>query len=86
MDYRLINNRQALNAEKHRVLDELKQSSKDLNTNVKVSFMPVRHTVKGTRIDYNKIFSYALFAYRGFIWTRKISSLFSKKRGRGRKK
>ena len=85
MDYRLINSRQALKAQKARVLNELKQSSKDLQTDVKDSFLPVRQTRNGTKIDYNKVLSYAIFAYRGFVWTRKIKAFFVRKKGKKRK-
>lgn len=85
MDYRQITSRQALKAEKARIFNELKRSSKDLQTDVKDSFIPVRQARNGTKIDYNKVLSYAIFAYRGFVWTRKIRSFFVKNKGKKRK-
>ena len=84
-EYR-IRSRSDIRREKERLLKELQSSSVSLKENAKLSFLPKVQTAHGSELDYNKLVSYALLAYRGIVWTKKVTSFFRKGKKKKRRR
>jgi len=84
MDEYRIKSRKDLRWYKSNVLKEIKSSGKGLKTALISDFSPQIKTPTGTRINYGKIIDYALIAYKGFVWSKKLRSFFKSNKKRRR--
>ena len=82
-EYR-IKSRKDLRWYKSNVLKEIKSSGKGLKTSLISDFSLKAKTPSGTRMNYSKLVDYALIAYKGIIWGRKVKSFFKSKKNRRR--
>jgi hypothetical protein len=62
------------------LIDDIKNSGDELKQNLKDSFSPKRNTPTGKKLDFNKLALYAVFAYKGIVWTNKIRRFLGKRK------
>lgn len=72
--------------EKSSLMVDIQKSGKELKSSAKDSFSPKRDTASGSRLDFNKLALYAVFAYKGIVWTNKIRRFLGKGKSKSRKK
>ena len=84
-EYR-IRSRNDLRREKTKLLRQINESGGNLKTEFKESFSLKRQTPSGAKIDLNKLVSYALIVYRGFVWTRRVRTFLSGGKKKRRRK
>lgn len=60
------------------LLEEIKNSGEELKLNLKDSLSPKRNTPDGRKVDFNKLAMYAIFAYKGIVWSKKLRQFFVK--------
>lgn len=72
--------------QKSSLMVDIKKSGKDLKSSAKDTFSPKRETAGGSKLDFNKLVLYAVFAYKGIVWTNKIRRFLGKGKSKGGKK
>lgn len=72
--------------QKSSLMVDIKKSGKDLKSSAKDTFSPKRETAGGSKLDFNKLALYAVFAYKGIVWTNKIRRFLGKGKSKGGKK
>ena len=60
------------------LIEDMKNTGEELKQNLKDSFSPKRKTPDGKKLDFNKLALYAVFAYKGIVWTNKIRRFLGK--------
>ncbi len=71
-----VKTRNDLVRQKSSLLVNIKKSGRELKTSAKDSFSPKRKTANGTKFDFNKLATYAVFLYKGIVWTNKVRRFF----------
>lgn len=84
-EYR-IRSRNDLKREKTKLLKQIRESGGNLRTDFKDSFNIKKQTPSGSKVDISKVVSFALMAYKGFVWTRKVKTFFSGGKKKRRRK
>ena len=77
-DVNPVKSKKDLIRKKSGLIEDMKYSSEELKQNLKDSFSPKRNTPDGKKLDFNKLAMYAVFAYKGIVWTNKIRRFIGK--------
>ena len=81
-----IRSKSDLKREKQRLLRDIKESGVSIKRNARDNFMPTRLSSTGkTRVDINKLLTYAVLAYKGIIFANKMKQFLSKGKRRRKK-
>ena len=78
----LVKSKKDIIWQKSSLIGDIKKSGEELKENAKVSLSPKRKTPNGSKFDYNKLATYAIFAYKGIVWTNKIRRFLGKGKGK----
>lgn len=81
-----VKSRKDVQREKSSLIVDIKKSGSELKTSAKESFSPHRSSPNGSKLDFNKLASYAVFVYKGIVWTNKIRRYFVKDKPKRRKR